>query len=242
MIPRSALIATVLLAGVLAGLLIPWFGGAYAVQTENRPQPVPTLSVIAATASTPHPVSGAVAEAAATTVGPIPTPTALPPTTVLAEPTEDEATETPTPVSSRALHQRWLELTGGSWKPFPIHFEWATIHDDVIQNYHAPKRSLDPLWVLISNGPASSAEIAEAMRRPGQSIWLDPSQADYPLLQLIDSYDPEGRQRWYLSEYGLQFVRALYQIPGEILWEANCRNWSPPTCPSDEALYIYRPG
>ena len=41
--PRNIFIATVFLAGVLAGLLIPWFGGAYAVQTE--PQPVDTPGV-----------------------------------------------------------------------------------------------------------------------------------------------------------------------------------------------------
>ena len=41
--PRHIFIAPVFLAGVLAGLLIPWFGGAYAVQTE--PQPVDTPGV-----------------------------------------------------------------------------------------------------------------------------------------------------------------------------------------------------
>ena len=40
--PRNIFIATVFLAGVLAGLLIPWFGGAYAVQTGMIDLPEPS--------------------------------------------------------------------------------------------------------------------------------------------------------------------------------------------------------
>ncbi len=42
--PRNIFIATVFLAGVLAGLLIPWFGGVYAVQTEPQPVDAPGVS------------------------------------------------------------------------------------------------------------------------------------------------------------------------------------------------------
>ena len=63
--PRNIFIATVFLAGVLAGLLIPWFGGVYAVQTERpsvdasgagvasteqvSPRPGPTETVVPGT-------------------------------------------------------------------------------------------------------------------------------------------------------------------------------------------------
>jgi len=44
LIPRYMLIATVFLAGVLAGLLIPWFGGVYAVQREREYADAPGVS------------------------------------------------------------------------------------------------------------------------------------------------------------------------------------------------------
>gem|GEM_PF-2350534 len=62
------------------------------------------------------------------------------------------------------------------------------------------------------------------------------------MLGFVDSYDPQGNQRWYLTDYGLQILRAIYQIPREIYWEAGCRTWTSFACPSDEPLYVYSPG
>ena len=209
--PRSVLIATVFLAGMLGGLLIAWFGGAFAVQTERQRQPIATAGVSADT-DTAALASSTVVDAPTATVVPFPTPTALPPDTVLAEPTAGGATEIPTPVSERDLHRRWLDLNGASWQPFPIDFEWTAVHDDILKVRVGPSGALDAYWYVVRNGPGSVVEVDEASGAMG-AVFGESDLTDFPLLELIDSYDASGRQRWYLSDYGLRALRAYYQIP-----------------------------